>query len=343
VDVDSRSARLISDYTSTAMKRRFGFGGGGAGRAVIGVGDQLKITIFEAGSDGLFSTSESKQTGLDVVVQPDGMAAVPYVGSVRFAGKTLEEARQAILTALRNKAVEPDVIVSSMDTPSRSVTVSGAVGKSAQIPLNLSGEQITDVIAKAGGPVAQPYESYITLVRGRRTGTALLKSVIENPSENIYVQPGDQIFVSRDPRTFTLLGAVKGNARVEFGANDLNLLEAVALGGGGNDQAVDATGYFLFRYEEPEVMLGLLGKTRFDELLRKGMQSNKDGRYPIVYRFDMSKPDSLVVGQTFPVKSRDVIYASRHKNVDLAKFLTLIGSPLGIAAQGAGVANNLSN
>jgi polysaccharide biosynthesis/export protein len=341
VDVDGRSARLVSDYVSTALKRRFGFGGGGAGRAVIGVGDQLKVTIFEAGADGLFSTSESKQTSLDVVVQPDGTAAIPYVGSVRFVGKTLEEARQAILAALASKAVEPDVIVSSLNTPSRSVTVSGAVAKSAQIPLNLTGEQITDVIAKAGGPVAQPYESYVTLVRGKRTGTVLLKSVIDNPSENIYVQPGDQVFVTRDPRTFTLLGAIKGNARVEFGANDLNLLEAVALGGGGNDNAVDTEGYFLFRYEEPDVVLGLIGRQRFDELVRKGMKPNKDGRYPIVYRFNMRNPDSLVVGQTFPVKSRDVIYAARHMSVDFAKFLGIVGAPLGVAAQGAGAAYNI--
>ncbi len=337
VDVDSRSARLVSDYVSTALKRRFGFGNGGVGRAVIGVGDLLKITIFEAGADGLFSTSESKSTSLDVVVQPDGKAAIPYVGSVRFVGKTLEEARQAILSALASKAVEPDVIVSSMNTPSRTVTVSGAVAKSSQVPLDLTGEQITDVIAKAGGPVAQPYETYVTLVRGQRTGMALMKSIIDNPSENIYVQPGDQIFVSRDPRTFTLLGAVKGNARVEFGANDLNLLEAVALGGG-NDAAVDAKGYFLFRYEEPDVFAGLVGQQRMDELLRKGMKPNKDGRYPIVYRFDMSHPDSLIVGQTFPVKSRDVIYASRHLAVDFTKFLSIVGTPVGIVTQGANAA-----
>jgi polysaccharide export outer membrane protein len=343
VDVDNRSSRLVADYVSTALKRRFGIGSAGIGRAVIGVGDQLKVTVFEAGSDGLFSTAESKQTSIDVVVQPDGTAAIPYVGTVRFAGRTLEEARKAILSALASKAVEPDVIVSTVDTPSRSVTVSGAVGKSAQIPLNLNGEQITDVIAKAGGPTAQPYESYVTIVRGKRTGTALLKSIIENPAENIYVQPGDQVFVSRDPRTFTLLGAVKGNSRVEFGANDLNLLEAVALGGGGNDYTVDTKGYFLFRYEEPEVILGLVGQSRFDELLRKGMRPNKDGRYPIVYRFDMTHPDSLIVGQTFPIKSRDVIYASRHRAVDFTKFLSIIGAPLGIASQGAGTAALIAN
>lgn len=340
VNVDGRSARLVSEYVSTALKRRFGIGGG-VGRVVIGVGDQLKISIFEAGADGLFSTNESKQTSIDVVIQPDGTAGIPYVGNVRFAGKTLEEARKAILESLAKKAVEPDVVVTSVNTASRRVTVSGAVGTSAQVPLGLVGEKITDVIAKAGGPTGQPYETYVTLVRGRNTGTVLLSSIIGNPSENIYVQPGDQIFVSRDPRSFTLLGSVKSNARVNFGASDLNLLEAVALGGGGNDATVDAKGYFLFRYEEPDVVMSLLGNQRFNELLSKGMKTDREGRYPIVYSFDMTHPDSLLVGQTFPIKNRDVIYVSRHTAVDLKKFLAIIGAPLGIASQGAGAAYNI--
>jgi polysaccharide export outer membrane protein len=342
VDVDGRSARLVSDYVATALNRRFGIGGG-VGRVVIGVGDQLKVTIFEAGSDGLFSTADSKQTNLDLVVQPDGTAAIPYVGAVKFSGKTLEQARQAILQQLVNKAVEPDVIVTSMSTASRNVTVSGAVGRSALVPLSLVGETINEVIAKAGGPTSQPYETYVTLVRGKKTGTVLLKSIIENPSENVHVQPGDQIFVTRDPRTFTVLGAAKANKRIEFGANDLNLLEAVAMAGGGSDTAVDMKGYFVFRYEEPDVIMSLLGTQRFDEMLNKGMTPDSIGRYPIVYRLDMSKPDSLIVGQTFPIKSRDVIYASRHPAVDIGKFMTLVGRPIGIASGVINVADDLSN
>ena len=340
VDIDSRSARLVSDYVSSTLNRRFGMGGG-VGAVVIGVGDALKITIFEAGADGLFSTAQSKQVSLDVVVQPDGTAAIPYAGSVRFAGKTLDQARKAILSALATKAVEQDVIVTSMGTPSRTVTVSGAVGRPSMVSLDLTKEKITEVIAKAGGPSTQPYETYVTLVRGSRTGTVLLKSIIEHPSEDIYVQPGDQIFLVRDPRTFTLLGSVRGDGRLEFGANDLNLLEAVALGHGAIDDSSNAKGFFLFRYEEPEIAKALLGPARFDGLLRKGMVPDAKGRYPIVYRFDMSNPDSLIVGQTFPVKSRDVIYVSRHPSVDIRKFLNLIGTPLGIASQGAATAANL--
>lgn len=332
VDVSHRSAQMVANFSTTTLHRRFGIGGA-AKRVVIGVGDQLKVTVFEAGADGLFSTSDSKQTTLDVVVQPDGTAAIPYVGTVKFAGRTLEEARQLILSGLRGKAVEPDVLVTSTSTSSRNVTVSGAVGRPSMVSLSLTGETIAEVVAKAGGPSAQPYESYVTLVRGRQTGTALLKTIIENPSENIHVEPGDQIFVTKDPRTFTVLGEVAKNSRIEFGANDLNILEAVAMAGGGASDRSNAAGYFVFRYEEPEIVADLLGGERFRQLRDKGMSPNRDGRFPIVYRLDMTRPDSLIVGQTFPVKSRDVIYVSRHPAVDLDRFLQLIGRPIGTAYQ----------
>lgn len=332
VDVSHRSAQMVANFSTTTLHRRFGIGGA-AKRVVIGVGDQLKVMVFEAGADGLFSTSESKQTTLDVVVQPDGTAAIPYVGTVKFAGKTLEQARQQILAGLKGKAVEPDVLVTSISTSSRNVTVSGAVGRPSMVPMSLTGETITEVVAKAGGPIAQPYDSYVTLVRGRETGTALLKTIIENPSENIYVEPGDQIFVAKDPRTFTVLGEVSKNSRIEFGANDLNVLEAVAMAGGGSSDRSNATGYFVFRYEEPEIVADLLGSERFRQLREKGMTPDRNGRYPLVYRLDMSRPDSLIVGQTFPVKNRDVIFVSRHPAVDLDRFLQLIGRPIGTAYQ----------
>ena len=332
VDVDSRSAQLVSNYASSALGRRFPMGGG-AGRAVIGIGDQLRVTIFEAGADGLFSTTQSKQTKIDLVVQTDGRVTIPYVGAIKVSGLSLEQAREAVLKSLSNKAVEPDVIITSGDTPSRSVTVSGAVNKSGEVPIGLTGDHLTDAIAKAGGPTGQAYETYVTLVRGKRTGTELMKSIIENPSENVYVQPGDQVFVSHDPRTFTLLGSIKGNDRKQFGSTDLNLLEAVALGGGGDDAYADAKGYFVFRYEEPDVYQQLVGPQKFAELQAKGMRPNKDGNYPIVYRFDMSHPDSLLVGQTFPIKNRDVVYVARHLTVDFTKFLKIVGQPIATSYQ----------
>lgn len=331
ITVDTDIARIVSAYQSQPLNRRFGFGTGKGG-AVIGVGDQLRVTIFEAGTDGLFSTAESKQTVIDLTVQPDGKAAIPYAGPVSFGGRTLEQARQSILAALQGKAVQPDVIITALATGSRSVTVSGAVNSSGLIPISLAGDQITEAIAKAGGLNAAPYEAYITLVRNKKVGRVLLKSIIENPQENIYIQPRDQIFVTREPRTFTILGEAIANNRVEFGANDLNLLEALALAGGQPDARVDAQGYFIFRYEEPEIVEQILGSKRFSHLLAKGMQADPIGRYPIVYQIDMSRADSLFVGQNFPVANRDVIYIARHPAVDLIKFLSIIQIPVSTAS-----------
>ena len=303
VEVDAASARLVSNYDSILLQRRFGIGGG-AGQPVIGIGDELKVTIFEAGSDGLFSTADSKQTSIGVVVQPNGKAAIPYVGEITFRGKTLEQARQTILDALKGKAVEPDVIVASGNSASRSVAVSGAVGRASVVPMGLRGQTIMETLA---------------------------------------VQAGDQLFVTRDPRTFTVLGSVKSNSRIEFGANDLNLLEAVALAHGAAETTSDMKGYFIFRYEEADIVRDLLGAQRFRQLVANGMQPDKNGHYPVVYRFDMSRPDSLIFGQTFPIKNRDIIYASRHPSVDFARFIDMVARPVGIAGSGIILANGINN
>lgn len=336
--VDTPVARLLSRYRSQILNSRFGFGSG-RNSAAIGVGDQLKITIFEAGSDGLFSTTDTKQISFDLIVQPDGTGAIPYVGDVRFAGRTLAQARATIKAGLEGKAVQPDVIVTAVGTASRTVTVSGAVKSSGLIPISLNGDQLAEVIAKAGGNSAEPYETQVTVMRGKKIAQVLYSSIIENSNENIYIYPGDQIFLTRDPQTFTVLGEAVSNKRVEFGSRNLNLAEAVALAGGGSDSRVDANGYFVFRFEQREIMEAVLGRQKFQDLLAKGMEPDEYNRYPIVYQFDMSKPDSLFVAQNFRINSRDVVYLSRHPTVDLAKFVAIVQGPLSIAASVSDLAN----
>lgn len=338
VPMDTPVARLLSRYRSQILNSRFGFGSG-RNSAAIGVGDQLKITIFEAGSDGLFSTTDSKQISFDLIVQPDGTGAIPYVGDVRFAGRTLAQARATIKAGLEGKAVQPDVIVTAVGTASRTVTVSGAVRSSGLIPISLNGDQLAEVIAKAGGNSAEPYETQVTVMRGKKIAQVLYSSIIENSNENIYIYPGDQIFLTRDPQTFTVLGEAVSNKRVEFGSRNLNLAEAVALAGGGSDSRVDANGYFVFRFEQREVMEAVLGRQKFQDLLAKGMEPDEYNRYPIVYQFDMSKPDSLFVAQNFRINSRDVVYLSRHPTVDLAKFVAIVQGPISIAASVSDLAN----
>ncbi len=323
VEIDQRVANSVTTLGTPSLARTFGFGGAG-GVPVIGVGDKLDVTIFEAGPDGLFSTTERKSTTIPVVVQPDGRGQIPYVGSVRFAGMTLDTARTTIVDALKAKAVEPDVLVSIAGNESRAVSVQGDVHDAAMIPLGLNAEHLSEVLARAGGATKAPYDTYVTLKRGGRSGTVLLQTIVDNPKEDIIVRPEDRIYVTYDPQTFSALGQTEKAGKVPFDASSLSLIEAAALAGGGNMTTADPKGYFIFRYENESVYRNVVGDDRFRDLLAKGMTSDGQGRYPIIYRLDLGNPQSYIVAQSFPVRNRDVIYLSRHPATDFARFVQMI-------------------
>lgn len=327
VDIDQRVANGVTTLGTPSLARTFGFGGAG-GVPVIGVGDKLQVTIFEAGPDGLFSTTDSKSTTIPVVVQPDGRGQIPYVGSVRFAGMTLETARSTIVDALKAKAVEPDVLVSMAGNESRNVSVQGDVHQAAMIPLGLSAEHLSEVLARAGGASKPPYDTYVTLKRGGRTGTVLLQTIVDNPKEDIIVKPADHVYVTYDPQTFSALGQTEKKGKVPFGAASLSLIEAAALAGGGNLSTADPKGYFIFRYENESVYRHVVGDDRFRDLLAKGMTSDGQGRYPVIYRLDLAQTQSFIVAQSFPIRNRDVVYLSRHPATDFSRFVGMITGTL---------------
>lgn len=327
VEIDQRVANGVTTLGTPSLARTFGFGGPG-GVPVIGVGDRLEVTIFEAGPDGLFSTAERKSMSIPVVVQPDGRGQIPYVGSVRFAGMTLETARTTIVDALKAKAVEPDVLVSMAGNESRNVSVQGDVNKASMIPLGLSAEHLSEVLARAGGAAKPSYDTYVTLKRGGRTGTVLLQTIVDNPKEDIIVKPADQIYLTYDPQTFSTLGQTEKSGKVPFNAASLSLIEAAALAGGGNMSTADPKGYFIFRYENESVYRHVVGDDRFRDLLAKGMASDGQGRYPIIYRLDLAQAQSYIVAQSFPVRNRDVIYLSRHPATDFSRFVGMITGTL---------------
>ena len=340
VSVDQRIANSVTSLGQTSLERTFGFGSA-PGTPVIGVGDELSVLIFEAGPDGLFSTTERKSTNIPVVVQPNGYGQIPYAGAIKFAGKTLEAARQEVAQALKAKAVEPDVVVNVSKNYSRMVSVQGAVNQPQMVVLGLSPQPLTNVVAVAGGPARPPYDTYVTLTRGRKSSTVLLQSVIDDPKEDIMIQPRDKIFLTYDPQTFTALGNVYKSGKIPFEASTLTLVEAAALTGGARAELADPKGYFIFRYEYERVYRQVVGEQRFQDLLRDGMAPDREGRYPIVYRIDMSDPQSYLVTQSFPVRNKDVLYLARHPTTDFVKFIQIIRGPVALAKDVQTIQNDM--
>ena len=94
----------------------------------------ISVTIFEAAAGGLFIPSEAGVRPGNFVAIPnqpidtDGNISIPYAGKIRAAGRTPIQVQDAIVDALKNRAIEPQVVVSIVNQNSSLITVLGDVG-----------------------------------------------------------------------------------------------------------------------------------------------------------------------------------------------------------------------
>ena len=308
---------------------------------VVGVGDTLNITIFEAAGGGLFSqpVSSDMQTGSHSaqlppqVVQQDGSVTVPYAGRVNVVGKTTPQIEKAVVAKLTGKAIEPQVVVTLEKNVSTSVTVTGeAMTQGARVPLSARGDRILDVIADAGGIRTPAYESFIDLMRGNKTVRVPYQTLINSPKENIFARPGDTITVVRYPLTFTAVGATLSNAVVPFEAVGISLEEAIGKAQGLIDQRADPEGVFVLRYEPVAIARGYPGITPAQAAL---------DLVPVVYLINMREPDAFFRARRFAVHDKDIIYVSNSAFSDLQKLFTLIAALESPAVQGIATAQIL--
>src|SRR5215467_8583147 len=122
---------------------------------VFGIGDIVAVTIFESSSGGLFIPSEGGVRPGNFITIPNqpvdvqGNISIPYAGAIRALGRTQVQVQDAIVTALKNRAIEPQAVVSLVEQKTSMITVLGE-GRSARIPATTTPERVLDVISRAG-------------------------------------------------------------------------------------------------------------------------------------------------------------------------------------------------
>src|SRR6476620_2552242 len=123
----------------------------------FGIGDIVSVTVFEASSGGLFIPAEAGVRPGNFINIPtqavdiNGNISIPYGGAIRARGRTAVELQQAIVDALKDRAIEPQAIVSIADQRTSLITVLGDVARSGRIAAQLTPERILDTISGAGG------------------------------------------------------------------------------------------------------------------------------------------------------------------------------------------------
>lgn len=332
VDIDERATAIINSHPGPSLRARFG-DYRPAPDLRLGVGDEVRVLIFEAAAGGLFSTpvTSGMQPGSrsalipDQVVQRDGTITVPYAGRIDVRGKLPSDVEEIVLQRLSGKAIEPQAIVTVSRSVSNTVVVTGEVTNGARVPLTPRGDRVMDVIGTVGGVRGTVHDTFVRLTRGNATATVPMENILSNPQENVYMRPGDILTLVREPLTFTAYGATNVNQVVPFNRIGLSLEEAVARAGGLNDLRSDPDGVFLLRFEPASLV---------HELVPDRPTDRREQLVPVVYRLGLRDAKSFFLARSFSMRDKDIVYVSNATAVELGKFLALIGAITGPISSG---------
>lgn len=283
----------------------------------LGVGDIVAVTIFEAAAGGLFIPAEAGvRPGNFITLPPqaldhNGNIVIPYAGPVPAKGLTTTEVARSIADRLKNRAIEPQAVVSVVEQRTSLISVLGEVKTPNRFAASAAGEHVLDAITRAGGPSAQGFDTWVLLERSGKRAIAPFGALVYEPVNNIFVHPNDTIYVYREPQTFVAFGASGQQGQFPFDAWRVSLAEAVAKAGGLLDARADAGSIFLYRGETREVAITLgIDVARFPGPI-----------VPVIYNVNFRDPSGYFLGTKLQMRNKDVILVSNAQSVETEKLL----------------------
>jgi polysaccharide export outer membrane protein len=309
--------------------------GGDYRDVTIGVGDILTVTVYEAQAGGLFIPREAGVRPGNFVdiprqqVDQSGNINIPYAGSIKVAGLTPRAVSNIIRERLKDRAIDPQAVVSVAEQRGNQISVLGEVNTALRFPVDPGGIRLMGAIARAGGPKYPSYESNITIKRNGRTYDESMSSVVHHSGEDVLLAPGDVVFLTRIPRVFMVFGSTPSpgsiggtnNRRFSFENDTMSLAEALAKAGGLDGNRSDSKSIFVYRFEPKPLLLNIgIDVSRFPTKTA-----------PAIYKFDMSKPDGWFQADQFKMRDHDVISVAESPSTEFIKLM----NPLNAATANA--------
>lgn len=309
--------------------------GGNYRDVTIGVGDIVTVTVYEAQAGGLFIPREAGVRPGNFVdiprqqVDQSGNINIPYAGSIKVSGLTPRAVSNIIRERLKDRAIDPQAVVSVAEQRGNQISVLGEVNSPQRFPVDPGGIRLMGAIARAGGPKYPSYESTITIKREGRTYNESMSSVVHHPSEDVLLAPGDVVFLTRIPRVYMAFGSTPSpgsiggtnNRRFTFENDNMSLAEALAKAGGLDGSRADSKSIYVYRFE-PKPLLEQIGVD---------VSQFPTKTIPAVYKFDMSKPDGWFQADTFRMRDHDVISVAESPSTEFIKLM----APLDAASTNA--------
>jgi polysaccharide export outer membrane protein len=188
------------------------------------------------------------------------------------------------------------------------------------VPASGAGDRVLDAITRAGGIKDQGYATWVMLERDGKRATVPFENLVMNAANNIYIQPGDRIYLYQEQQKFIVFGAsgavdvLGSEGEFNFDAWRINLAEAVAKAGGIQDARADAGAIFLYR-REPRDVAKLLGAdvSRFSGDL-----------VPIIFQVSFRDPGGYFLATRTQIRNGDVIFVANSQSYDIEKIFSFV-------------------
>jgi polysaccharide biosynthesis/export protein len=272
----------------------------------LGIGDRIDVTIRDQSGTGLFAPPG--QAGLsdlgEFTIDRTGRILLPYVGAVPVAGQDEAQARIAIAARFARLAADAQVGVRLIERRSRSVSLEGDAAKPGTYQLDHGLSRLSQLLALAAVNTQSPEMLAVSVRRGARIATARLADLYDDPAGDLALRPDDRVVVRALTPSITVLGAAGLQARLSLPRRNLSVVEALGLAHGLNDQDADPRGVFLLR---PAAVPGGLAT---------------------VFRFEMNRPEQLLVAQRFAVADGDALVVADAPFVQTRKLLSAFSATL---------------
>jgi polysaccharide export outer membrane protein len=179
-------------------------------------------------------------------VAPDGGIDIPLAGHISLVGLTVEQAQNAIANLVREKnlVLSPGVTIEVLDSPGRTITVSGevtkpgvypAAGDASVSPTVTSGVRTLSQLLSLAGGLKDTASGIITLVRPSLPGPISIP-LGTDPNHQIYaalpVFAGDEVRVAHVGQIY-VIGAVGKQGAVPLkNYSPTTISQAVTVAGG---------------------------------------------------------------------------------------------------------------
>ncbi|WP_313625099.1 polysaccharide biosynthesis/export family protein [Achromobacter sp.] len=268
-------------------------------------GDGINVKVWERGGLGVFAADPSGVSDLgNQEINRLGYVTFPIIGKFRAQGLTLGQLHDSIVARLSKLVVGADVSVTrAADARGQMVTVQGNLTKPGMYPITQTSQRLSSALAQAAPVQTNPEQLIVSLRRDNQVASVRLSDIYRNQNNDILLRSGDVITAYDSKEFLTVLGAAGQQGRVAISKRNYSVLDALADSKGLDDKLADPRSVFLFT----PATAGTEGKP--DQL-------------PVVYQFDLTRPEQVALAREFTVHEGQAIYISDAPFTQVQKVLS---------------------